>query len=123
MEVRKKFYTFGEALNKVQRDPENLAMSRQKYLDKNIYIKEYIPNFSEVDYGDYPMLIAKSNDDIEIFVPSQDDLHANNWILLRKKVKSTVNNETKQSQVKDEFIEKFMDLLKEFNNLFSKYDA
>lgn len=123
MEVRKKFYTFGEALNKVQSDPENLAMSRQKYLDKNIYIKEYIPNFSEVDYGDYPMLIAKSNDDIEIFVPSQDDLHANNWILLRKKVKSTVNNETKQSQVKDEFIEKFMDLLKEFNNLFSKYDA
>ena len=87
MEARKKFFTFGEALNKIQADPENLAMTRQKYYDEDILIKEVIPTVispGEI-YPKRPALIMKQGSDEVYWTPTQEDLHANNWFLLRKK--------------------------------------
>lgn len=96
MEASKKFYTFGEALTKIQSDPENLAMTRLKYFNEGIYIRDVVPSIvSEgVVFPKRPSLVMFNNRSTEeaYWIPSQEDLHSNNWFILKKIKRATPEN-------------------------------
>lgn len=117
-EARKKFYTFGEILQKVQSDPENLAMTREKYFKDGIYFKDQVPTIEESGVISPPTarLVAKDKTgEVTIWYPSQEDLHAMNWFLL-KKVK-------KDSPISREPVsEETLDIIKVYRELLSKLE-
>lgn len=116
MEARKQYYTFGEALNKIQSDPEHLAMTRNKYYKAGYKIKEYLPSV-DPDSVSSPVLVIEGEDASAVYAPSQEDLHAINWFILRK-VESP--KEEKKPEDTTSYDKEVVELLKRINNYLER---
>lgn len=116
MEARKQYYTFGEALDKIQSDPENLAMTRNKYYKAGYKVKEILPNINPESLPS-PMLIIEGENARAEFIPTQEDLHAINWFILKK---VTPPKEEKKLEDALPYDEEVVDLLKRINNFLER---
>ena len=121
MEARKTFYTFGEILQKIQSDPENLAMTREKYFKDGIYFKDQIPSIGEngVISPSTARLVAKDKSgEVAIWYPSQEDLHAMNWLLLKKvKKDEPISSDKQDSDDPTDLMDLWGELLKKLTEI------
>lgn len=99
------YYTFGAALEKLQEDPDRLAISRKKYLKDGIVIREYIPTPTNTTFGPRAALIFENEDGpLGHWCPNQEDIHSMNWIVLHK-VEDYGVDEDPQDLEEDDFVE------------------
>lgn len=80
----KNYMTFGAALDAMLKDPDNLAISRDKYFKEGVVICDKLPTISHQELLNSPILISKFEGGEYIFMPSQEDIHCNGWFLLKK---------------------------------------
>lgn len=84
MEARKRYYTFGEAIDKLLADPEHLAITRPKYGEEGIVIVDLLPRADGV-YPTKPQLVVVDRLGFSTeYIPSQEDIHSMNWMVLHK---------------------------------------
>ncbi len=84
--MKQKFFTFAEALLKVQANPQYLAMTRAKYQSNGCssFVEEILPMFGADN--PYPMLqmttVCDESIRTQTYIPTQDDMHSCNWYII-----------------------------------------